>query len=187
MLLRNGMFLTPVNLPPHFSNHLFHSAHILYTSSYALTLRIMLANLRRKIGMGPGPGPLPGLTGGPSDTIVALPPQQQPPAPFVDPSGAPAPFTMEELGFSFPNNQQPPPLSANDIPIWLQEQVRTFIFIPVSSFSKKNRFSLHISAGLLIQSLTDLGLPVNGSDGIFMNLTRASGWPGEFAPMPEAW
>jgi len=30
-------------------------------------------------------------------------------------------------------------------------------------------------------------LPVNGSEGIFMNLSRGTGWPGEFAPMPEAW
>jgi len=37
------------------------------------------------------------------------------------------------------------------------------------------------------QSLTDLGLPVNGSDGIFMNLSPGTGWPGEFPPMPEAW
>ena len=47
-----------------------------------------------------------------------------------------------------------------------------------------------VAHGLLAdatQNLTDLGLPVNGSDGIFMNLTRGSGWPGDFAPMPEAW
>ncbi|KAI9509161.1 hypothetical protein F5148DRAFT_1275400 [Russula earlei] len=52
----------------------------------------------------------------------------------------------------------PPALHPADIPVWLQEQ-----------------------------SLTDLGLPVNGSEGIFMNLSRGTGWPGEFAPMPEAW
>ncbi|KAI0032227.1 hypothetical protein K488DRAFT_78587 [Vararia minispora EC-137] len=122
---------------------------------YALTLRIMLANLRRKIGMAPSSATLTGIPGGPSEPMVALPPQ---PPQFADPAGAPPPFTMEELGFSWPNSQQPPPLNVSDIPVWLQEQ-----------------------------SLTDLGLPVNGSDGIFMNLTRASGWPGEFAPMPEAW
>ncbi|KAI0066090.1 hypothetical protein BV25DRAFT_1820951 [Artomyces pyxidatus] len=113
---------------------------------YALTLRIMLANLRRKVGMAPG-GPVPsmGPPGGPGDIVMA----QQ----FVD---AAAPLTMEELGLPWPNNMAT--LNTADIPLWLQEQ-----------------------------SLTDLGLPVNGSDGIFMNLNRGSGWPGEFAPMPEAW
>ncbi|TFY82803.1 hypothetical protein EWM64_g1203 [Hericium alpestre] len=118
---------------------------------YALTLRIMLANLRRKIGLATGPGtPMP----------MSMPPGEMPVlqgAPYVDPS---MPFTMEELGLIWPNNAAPVAanLSQADIPMWLQAQ-----------------------------NLTDLGLPVNGSDGIFMNLNRSSGWPGEFAPMPEAW
>jgi len=37
------------------------------------------------------------------------------------------------------------------------------------------------------QSLTDLGLPVNGSDGIFLRMNAANGWTGDFAPVPEAW
>ncbi|KAI0051906.1 hypothetical protein FA95DRAFT_1554138 [Auriscalpium vulgare] len=113
---------------------------------YALTLRIMLANLRRKVGMptgGPTTVPSMGPPGGPNDSMVM--------APFVDASGA-----IEDLGFPWPHNMAS--LNPSDIPVWLQEQ-----------------------------SLTDLGLPVNGSDGIFMNPNRGTGWPGEFAPMPEAW
>ncbi|KAI0283585.1 hypothetical protein BGY98DRAFT_1087731 [Russula aff. rugulosa BPL654] len=124
---------------------------------YSLTLRVMLANLRRKMGLT--------HPGGPGDPMVlGGQPQGQP---FADPHGQiaaaaqqqPPPITMEELGLHFPQGAPvPPPLHPADIPVWLQEQ-----------------------------SLTDLGLPVNGSDGIFMNLSRGTGWPGEFPPMPEAW
>jgi len=105
-----------------------------------------------------------GLThpGGPDAMVLGGQPQGQP---FADPHGQiaapqqPPPITMEELGLHFPQGAPvPPPLHPADIPVWLQEQ-----------------------------SLTDLGLPVNGSDGIFMNLSRGTGWPGEFPPMPEAW
>ncbi|THH21337.1 hypothetical protein EW146_g187 [Bondarzewia mesenterica] len=119
---------------------------------YALTLRIMLANLRRKMGLptaGPAT-PVPSM-GHPGTETMVLPPPT-----FVDPVGIQPPFTIEELGFPWPAHGAN--FSPSDIPLWLQEQ-----------------------------SLTDLGLPVNGSDGIFMNLNRSSGWPGEFAPMPEAW
>jgi hypothetical protein len=106
-----------------------------------------------------------GLThpGGPGDAMVLSgQPQGQPfgdpHAPIVPPQ-QPPPITMEELGLHFPQGAPaPPPLHPADIPVWLQEQ-----------------------------SLTDLGLPTNGSDGIFMNLSRGTGWPGEFPPMPEAW
>lgn len=37
------------------------------------------------------------------------------------------------------------------------------------------------------KNLTDLGLPVNGSDGIFMDVNGMHGWSGDFAPMPGAW
>lgn len=49
-------------------------------------------------------------------------------------------------------------VSPSAIPIWLQEQ-----------------------------SLADLGLPINGSDGIFLQMVGKNGWTGEFGPMPEAW
>ena len=106
-----------------------------------------------------------GLThpGGQDDAMVlGSQPQGQPfadPHAQIAPPQQPAPITMEELGLHFPQGAPAPPaLHPADIPLWLQEQ-----------------------------SLTDLGLPVNGSDGIFMDLSRGTGWPGEFAPMPEAW
>ena len=80
---------------------------------YALTLRIMLANLRRKVGIA---GPIAPLPGGPSDPVVQMAAQQ---APFEPPVGAP--LTVEELGINWPStNQPPPPLNVNDIPIWLR-------------------------------------------------------------------
>ncbi|CAL1707147.1 unnamed protein product [Somion occarium] len=116
---------------------------------YALTLRIMLANLRRKIGLSSGGvNPMGG-------TEMMAPP------PFIDPSlvpapPAPPPFTMEELGIPWPHSQAI--FSPSSIPVWLQEQ-----------------------------NLTDLGLPVNGSDGIFLQMSNTNGWTGDFPPMPEAW
>ncbi|KAJ3860257.1 hypothetical protein F5879DRAFT_790403 [Lentinula edodes] len=117
---------------------------------YALTLRIMLANLRRKVGLGSGiQTPVP--HGGPpppgfADMVVT-------PTSYVDPN-LPPPFTMEELGFAPGDRNIVIPAA---IPLWLQEQ-----------------------------SLNDLGLPVNGSDGIFLQMA-GNGWAGDFAPMPEAW
>jgi len=126
---------------------------------YALTLRVMLANLRRKVGLTHpgGPGDAMVLGGQPQGQPFADP--HAPPQSLVPPQQPPPPITMEELGLHFPQGAPAPPaLHSADIPVWLQEQ-----------------------------SLSDLGLPVNGSDGIFMNLSRGTGWPGEFAPMPEAW
>jgi len=118
---------------------------------YALTLRIMLANLRRKVGMLTGMNtPVPTM---PPPTIaegMIVSPT------FADPSTGQQPFTMEELGFVWPSDRGI--FSPSAIPVWLQEQ-----------------------------SLTDLGLPVNGSDGIFLRMNGANGWTGDFAPMPEAW
>ncbi|KAK7692589.1 hypothetical protein QCA50_004219 [Cerrena zonata] len=116
---------------------------------YALTLRLMLANLRRKVGMSSG-----GVTPMSGDMMSAAPP-------FLDPSlvtvpPVPPPFTMEELGVPWPHSQAI--FSPSSIPVWLQDQ-----------------------------NLTDLGLPVNGSDGIFLQMSNSNGWSGDFPPMPEAW
>ncbi|KAI0088000.1 hypothetical protein BDY19DRAFT_892049 [Irpex rosettiformis] len=117
---------------------------------YALTLRIMLANLRRKMGMVP-PGGMPNSQ-----------PMEVPS--FMDPSlvgpppPPPPPFTREELGVTWPAAGDERVFSPSAIPLWLQEQ-----------------------------NLTDLGLPVNGSDGIFLQITNTNGWTGDFPPMPEAW
>ncbi|KAJ7346618.1 hypothetical protein DFH08DRAFT_868806 [Mycena albidolilacea] len=119
---------------------------------YALTLRIMLAHLRRKVGLQSGINtPVPTMPPPPllADGRLIVSPS------FIDPT-VPPPFTMEELGFQWPNDRGI--FSPSAIPVWLQEQ-----------------------------SLTDLGLPVNGSDGIFLQMTGANGWTGDFAPMPEAW
>ncbi|KAJ7703197.1 hypothetical protein B0H17DRAFT_922430 [Mycena rosella] len=119
---------------------------------YALTLRIMLANLRRKVGLNSGINtPVPTMPPPPllADGRLIVSPT------FIDPT-MPPPFTMEELGFQWPSDRGI--FSPSAIPVWLQEQ-----------------------------SLTDLGLPVNGSDGIFLQMTGANGWTSDFANMPEAW
>ncbi|KAF9531621.1 hypothetical protein CPB83DRAFT_848474 [Crepidotus variabilis] len=117
---------------------------------YALTLRIMLANLRRKVGLQSGVLNPPPAVPPPhfAENMVVSPT-------FQDPA-LPAPFTMEELGFLWPNDRNV--VSPAAIPVWLQEQ-----------------------------SLADLGLPSNGSEGIFLNVTGKNGWTMDFIPMPEAW
>ncbi|KAH9485403.1 Transcriptional activator of proteases prtT [Psilocybe cubensis] len=118
---------------------------------YALTLRIMLANLRRKVGLRSGINtPIPTIPPPPFAENMVVSPTL-----FHDPA-MPPPFTMEELGFAWPNDRGI--FSPTAIPLWLQEQ-----------------------------SLADLGLPVNGSDGIFLQMAGKNGWTGDFAPMPEAW
>ena len=79
--------------------------------SYALALRIMLANLRRKVGT---PTPAPTI---PPPSFV----QEMIVSPtFVDPEMS-APFTMEELGFCWPSDQGI--FSPSAVPVWLREQV----------------------------------------------------------------
>lgn len=132
---------------------------------YALTLRIMLANLKRKIDLN-GATPTSSVPTTVSSTAtpgVPLTPVDAAAAAyaasgFVDPAtGGPASFTMEELGFpTLPPDRGV--FSSSAIPAWLQEQ-----------------------------GLTDLGIPINGSDGIFLQMTGTNGWVGDFAPMPQAW
>ncbi|KAF7793852.1 hypothetical protein EIP86_004973 [Pleurotus ostreatoroseus] len=144
---------------------------------YALTLRIMLANLRRKIGLPPpgmqGAGPGAGGALANTDPALLVPP-------FLDPNALPPqqPFTLEELGVAsaaWANERGA--FSPSAIPVWLQEQVRTS---PLLMMSMKSLI-------WELQSLTDLGLPVNGSDGIFLQMANTNGWMGDFPPMPEAW
>lgn len=128
----------------------------------------MLANLRRKVGMASGINtPIPTLPPPPFAEGMIISPTT-----FVDPT-MPAPFTMEELGFVWPSDRGI--FSPSAIPVWLQEQVRVTIDIKSSCDSP------------VLQSLTDLGLPVNGSDGIFLQMAGSNGWTGDFTPMPEAW
>ena len=93
---------------------------------YALTLRLMLANLRRKVGMTSTP-----MAGG---EMMAGPPAP----PFTDPSLVPAPpvpppFTMEELGVPWPHSQAI--FSPSSIPVWLQDQVSYLNFQIISDNS----------------------------------------------------
>lgn len=114
---------------------------------YALTLRIMLANLRRKVGLTASGGLPPSqqqlVQGGDPQMMASAGP-----AHFMDPNIVPPPFTVEEVG---PWAHDPRMFNQAAIPLWLQEQ-----------------------------NLTDLGLPVNGSDGIFLQMGHANGWMGDF-------
>lgn len=114
---------------------------------YALTLRLMLTNLRRKLGMMPA-----------VSNILA--PMGEGVSPCIDPQvqqGVPTQLTTEEHGIAVQINDLGT-LKPSAIPLWLQEQ-----------------------------SLNDLGLPVNGSDGIFLKMNAMNGWCGDFTPMPVAW
>lgn len=134
---------------------------------YALTLRIMLANLRRKVGLRSGIStPAPTLPPPFSDNMMMSPT-------FHDPT-MPPPITMEEIGFTWPNDRGT--FSPSSIPLWLQEQV-----------CNTNLFHEDTAEFTHPQSLADLGLPVNGSDGIFLQMAGKNGWTGDYAHMPEAW
>ena len=83
--------------------------------SYALTLRIMLANLRRKVG----------ITSGMANNHLSMPPPSMLEGMVVSPTFGDAgqqPFTMEELGFVWPSERGV--FSPSIVPVWLQEQVR---------------------------------------------------------------
>ncbi|CAE7093934.1 unnamed protein product [Rhizoctonia solani] len=121
---------------------------------YALTLRIMLTNLRRKIGL-----TTPALQPGDAIDVSAVTSATAGVGGF-DPA-APGSATgltgmgiLDDMAFSWPADSM---FSPSNIPLWLQEA-----------------------------SLTDLGLPINGSDGVF--LPFGPGWTGlgEMG-MPEAW
>jgi len=126
-------------------------AHLLYdvaAERYALTIRYMLANLRRKMGM----------MSGVSTPAHNVPPQSISDGMITSPTyveSSNAPFTMEELGPAWPTDRGI--VCPSTIPLWLQEK-----------------------------NMADLGLPVNGSDGMFLQLPGVHGW-GDFGPMPEAW
>ncbi|KAG8964479.1 hypothetical protein FRC03_001730 [Tulasnella sp. 419] len=111
---------------------------------YALTLRLMIANLRRKIGIS-SVQPTPPIV---SDGQNLVGPYGDPAPPQV-PS---APMSLEELGFTWPEGV----FSPTNIPMWLQEA-----------------------------NLSDLGMPSNAYDGIFIPMN--TGWSGDIGLMPEAW
>ena len=132
---------------------------------YAITLRVTLANLRRKIGLAPnnphGTHAMPNVAGGQA-------PENPPPATgsfqtaahgaagvSASPAPVTGPFTVEELGFSWPSDWGS--ISPSTLPVWIQEQ-----------------------------SFTDLGLPLNGSDSVFLQLGNPNDWNGVLQQVPEA-
>ncbi|KAF8532542.1 hypothetical protein JB92DRAFT_2688064 [Gautieria morchelliformis] len=121
---------------------------------YALTLRLMLANLRRKVGLASHshtPQPVSGQPATDTDGTLVVPPN------FVGNAATTLPpLTTEDLGFVWP--AEGGIFSPSSIPVWLQEQ-----------------------------SLGDLGLPINGSDGIFLNVSGPNSWNSDFGSMPQAW
>ncbi|KAG8890381.1 hypothetical protein FRB98_008956 [Tulasnella sp. 332] len=116
---------------------------------YALTLRLMLANLRRKIvRANPPVQPPPMLQT--SDTNATGMMYDAPP--HAPPQLQPVPTSLEDFGFSWPDGV----FSPTNIPMWLQEA-----------------------------NLSDLGMPSNAYDGIFIPMN--TGWSGDIGLMPEAW
>ncbi|KAF8608925.1 hypothetical protein BDV93DRAFT_433742 [Ceratobasidium sp. AG-I] len=117
---------------------------------YALTLRVMLTHLRRKIGM-TTPALHPGEATGQIDMSGVNASVYDTGAAGLAGMGA---GVLDEMSFVWPADSM---FSPTNIPLWLQEA-----------------------------SLTDLGLPINGSDGVF--LPFGPGWTGlgEMG-MPEAW
>jgi len=133
---------------------------------YAITLRVMLANLRRKIGLAPNnnaPGnqPIPNPAGGqPPENLLVASGSFQTSTPrtaggSTSQSPVTGPFTVEELGSNWPSDWGL--ISPSSLPVWIQEQ-----------------------------NLTDLGLPANGSDSVFLQLGNPNGWNRGFPQMPEA-
>ena len=128
---------------------------------YAITLKVALANLRRKIAQNNVHGAHAGPDGAgaqpPENLLVATGSFQT--AGMAGTSAVPAlsatPFTVEELGFSWPADWGP--ITPSNLPVWIQEQ-----------------------------NFSDLGLPVDGTDSVFLQLGNPNGWSGVFPRMPEA-
>jgi len=117
---------------------------------YALTLRLVLANLRRKMDVH-SVQPTPPIAIAPDGALVGAYGEPSPPPPRPPPPPA-APVSLEELGFTWPDGV----FSPINIPMWLQEA-----------------------------NLTDLSMPSNAYDGIFIPMN--TGWSGDIGIMPEAW
>ena len=131
---------------------------------YAVTIKVTLANLRRKIGLAQsnahGTHVGPDGAGGqpPENLLIATGPFQTAtsgmPGASATPTPSTGPFTVEELGFSWPTDWGP--IIPSSLPAWIQEQ-----------------------------NFSDLGLPVDGSDSVFLQLGNPNGWSGVFPRMPE--
>ncbi|KAF8332612.1 uncharacterized protein EI90DRAFT_3145331 [Cantharellus anzutake] len=124
---------------------------------YALTLRLMIANLRRKVGLATG---------------QQTPVHQEHDLAAVASSGisldhshfAEHTASNDELG-TVPAQASLPPVRLQDL---------------TSSYASDMMFSTAtIPMWLQETSLTDLSLPVNGSDGIFLPIGFSNQWPGD--------
>lgn len=86
---------------------------------YAVTLRIMLVNLRRKMGLSSAGRSTPVGPMSLQNESMILSPSFVPEGGGAPVTGT-APFTMEELGFAWPSDWGN--ISPSAIPPWLQEQ-----------------------------------------------------------------
>jgi hypothetical protein len=147
----------------------------------------MLAILRRKLGLGNTTHPLqpPANQPVPADGSTILVGGTPGPNPS-DPTAQAG--TLEDFGFVWP--AEAGAWSASHIPLWLQEVVSIFIFLfdkriflfSFFFFSPQRMWAL-IKETEFAQNITDLGLPTNGNDGVFLNSPH---WAVDMPPTPEA-
>jgi hypothetical protein len=112
---------------------------------YATTLRVMLSNLRRKIGLQPGMmNPPPAMPPQFADNVMVSPTFQNP---------AIVPFSGSDSGFSDKNINNPAA-----IPLWIQEQVgfRDSIskLLIQQLFFRVLQISVSLSTALMVSSST---------------------------------
>lgn len=142
-----------------------------WDGSYTLTLRLMLAILRRKLSVGNATNTPQSSTAKPmpTDGSMILVGGAAGPSPS-EPAAQAA--RMEDFGFVWP--AEAGTWGPSNIPFWLQEAV--------SDFTEWKAAPLIMLTGWT-QNLTDLGLPINGNDGVFLNSPH---WAVDMLPMPEA-
>jgi hypothetical protein len=140
---------------------------------YALTLRLMLANLRKHKAGSQGvvihatgsEAVLQSVPSRPANVVAQFPP---------DPTLL---ASMDELGMNWSAHINQSQINPATMPVWLQEGVSEFssMLELITSYSN-----------FLTQNFTDLGLPPDGFEGVFFP-GPITGWPTELEPMPEAW
>lgn len=130
----------------------------------------MLTNLRRKLGLATQHSHIPQPVNAPPTTNRDGP--LAVPSNFVDSATTLPPMSMDEKGFTWSADSGI--FGPSSIPLWLQEQVCSLQCCSTDELMDR------------IQSLSDLGLPINGSDGIFLNVNGSGRRNADFG-MPEAW
>ena len=136
---------------------------------YALTLRLMLASLRKHRA-----GPQ-GSTAHPVGSDASLQ-SVSTRATNVMTHFPPDPTVLsatDEFGMNWPAYINQSQINPAMMPAWLQEGVR----LGLAHLQHTSSF---------MQNFTDLGLPPDGFEGVFFP-GPISGWPTELEPMPEAW